>query len=111
MNISIINNRRLIQSVLRRWNEQYSKRDDNATLASGDKVSEIRARLIALDLNRCSVEDVNKAIGTEGWASERCDCCDEYTESGVIFTDPYGDDNKPVCLPCLKAAVAMAEAK
>src|SRR4051812_22293846 len=76
MSMKVIQRRDVIRGVRDRWNEQYGKWEGAALIGRNrEPVSAIRARLAALDLEKCSQADVDTAVGVDGWAKNKCDVC------------------------------------
>jgi hypothetical protein len=107
--MNIIQRRDIIRTVRDRWNSQYP--DDNLDIGweRSERVGDIRVRLAALDLETCSVEDVDKAIGTSGWADNDCDCCKlSFPVLVHIGEEPdYDAKWQDLCAGCLSKAVTL----
>lgn len=104
--MEIISRRFVIKSVLNRWNEQYYSWNPSlkiGPIATAQTISVIRERLVALDLNSCSPEDVDNAIGVTGWAKNCCDECDSDEAFLIRFGDIPGYDQRwqDLCDKCL----------
>lgn len=107
----VILKRDVIRSVRARWSYQYPR--DDYTFWDGSTAGEIRPRLAALDLETCSSEDVDKAIGSGGWADNRCDHCGEDVEALVRFGERpnYEARWQDLCLKCLVEGVEILRAQ
>lgn len=109
--IAVRTRRAVILGVRKRWEDQYRHSGPEEMIGRPpEPIKDIRARLKALDLKACSVADVDKAIGVEGWAANECDCCGSDVEATVGFQSQYDDDRwMQVCPECLaRAAAALA---
>lgn len=74
-----IHKRDIIRGVRDRWMKQYANYPDDKTVGWASHLrttGDIRKALAALDLETCSSEDVDAAIGTNNWAKNECDQCD-----------------------------------
>lgn len=109
--IAVLTRRAVILGVRKRWNDQYSHHSPEDKIGRPpEPIKDIKARLRKLDLKTCSVADVDKAIGTDGWAANECDCCGSDVEATVGFQSQYSDDRwMQVCPDCLaKASASLA---
>lgn len=108
--MKLVQQRDVIRGVRERWLHQYrySKDSDMIGLHTRRSVGEIRTRVQALDLETCSVDDVNQAIGASGWADNACDFCDGTHETTVQMGDEpdYKARYLNVCKPCLGRALS-----
>jgi hypothetical protein len=113
VDVKILYRRDVIRRVRDRWLAQYkSYSGDTIPMwrKDGRSIQSIRAALAALDLETCSTEDVDLAIGTTGWASIRCDECDRDDLDKLIHIgDEEGYDSRwqYLCGSCLSQASAM----
>lgn len=100
-----------IGSVAARWKEQYYHAGKWGRLALGDP-ERIYARLCALNAKTATVSDVDKIIGTGGWASFWCNGCHDYAETAIELGDPPGYESATVtlCPRCFDAAAALRKA-
>lgn len=109
--MKLVSKRDIIRGVRERWLSQY-KHYANGYICGwcNRPAGEIRAALNALDLETCSSEDVDKAIGTEGWAKNGCDVCDADCETIVQIGEDPGYDARwqDLCGDCLSQAAALA---
>lgn len=115
MEIKVITQRQVIQDVLNSWRRQYA--DYSRELLIGRPGNQraigiIESHIAALNLDTCSVEDVDVAIGVSGWASNECDMCGSKNNERIVrigeATDSYmrGVD---LCPECLKRAYSILE--
>ena len=113
--MSLIYQRHIIKDVPARWREQYAG-DMRLPLWNGETPGDVAKRLSALDLNTCSSGDIDKAIGTTGWADNECDICKKSHPTVLHLGDEVDYDARWVrmCLGCLKRAektLSTAKAK
>lgn len=111
--IKRITSREVILGVRKRWSDQYKDYDPEYELGSRhnrEAVGVIRKRLKALDLETCTLADVDKAIGTENWADNECDVCGGNHDLVIrIGDDPnYEARWVDVCPSCLSKASDLA---
>lgn len=113
--MEIINRRDKIKQARGSWESQYGRYTDHYSTQWKWKnsISQIRANLAALNLETCSVADVDNAIGVTGWGSLECDECHTDHEHMIRFgqTPDYEARWQDLCLPCLKRAVWRLQAK
>lgn len=106
----IVTERDVIRDVRDRWDRQYEKYTNEYRLYGGKTVGSIRDALSLLDLEHCSVADVTAAIGTDGWAANKCDECGEHKQVLVHIGDEpdYDARYQELCVECLRAAIEIA---
>lgn len=112
--ISVMHRRDIIKGAVKRWDAQYDHCEPSYKIGPADKkeaISEIRARLRKLDLEKCSVDDVHKAIGVDGWASNDCYICEADAPVTVGLQSQFSDNTVVVCKSCLEAALKAASVK
>lgn len=103
MNLSVLTKREVIQSVARRWREQYS---DDYMKHSPEKM-EILVKLEKLDLNKASPETIGKIIGNNSWSQLECGGCERDVKKVVIY-ERYNDSIR-LCAACLKHGLNILE--
>lgn len=113
--IASLHRRDIIKGVVKRWDAQYAHCPPDYRIGPRDKtepVSDIRARLRKLDLKTCSVADVDKAVGTDGWAANECGVCGKDSPITVGFESQWSESRGiNVCKSCLSKAMKLAAAK
>lgn len=105
-----IQQRDIIRSFRDRWMDQYkSDLDSRETGWGAGSFGDVRARLAALDLETCSPEDVNQALGVSGWADNDCDECGKSVPVLIrIGQKPDYDARwQDLCGECLTGATAL----
>jgi hypothetical protein len=108
----IIHRRAKIKDVRKRWLEQYAIYPNDRIVGRCDRTAgDIRKSLKALDLETCSVSDIDAAIGTAGWGSLTCDECGEDHEHLIRLGEEPDYDARWVdlCRACLMRSAALAE--
>jgi hypothetical protein len=111
--IQTVTQREVIRGVRDRWLEQYKHYPDENRVGMGDRlrsVGSIRKALAALDLETCSVSDIDAAIGTTGWADNECDLCHQSQTLVIRLGDEPDYEARwvDVCPNCLAAAQEVA---
>lgn len=109
--IKIVTDRDMIRSVAEDFKEQYQFEDGHwcaMLFTPGDKVYE---RLLTLDTETCSINDVNRIMGTD-WLTVNCQSCgNDATELHVRFEHPDIEDKACwLCPDCIGAAFNMVRA-
>jgi len=101
--MKLLTKRGLIQDILGRWKEQYP------TL-HGDK-AKIYLKLLALDLDTATEQEVEAVIGNGSWTRMICDECSEEVETLVVVGEEPGYESRTACIcpDCLKKATKLAE--
>ena len=102
---TLITQRGLIRDVARRWHEQYGDKWDGF----GEDKTAIGRKLLALDVNTCSADDVKAIIGNSSWTETRCNGCGLYVDAAVSVGEPpdYESSTATLCRPCVEAALAL----
>jgi hypothetical protein len=111
--MEIIQQRDIIREVHHRWTEQYKQYPADQKIGIREKaepVGVIRKRLAALNLDVCSVADVDKALDTTGWADNECDECHKSFPVLVRLggTPDYDSRWQDLCAGCLAKAAELA---
>lgn len=111
--MKVITTRSKILIVAERWKAQYFTRhgEEWGRMAAGHP-EEIYNKLIKLDLEKCSSEEVEAIIGNFSWTRIFCDDCKEYVHKVVQLGEEPDYDSSTVnaCVDCLKKALkAVAE--
>ena len=70
----LIIQRDLIKTVAERWKAQYAP-SENWNIQYGEGKRVVYERLLELDTNNCTAEDVIRIIGNTSWTMIRCDHC------------------------------------
>lgn len=107
-----IHQRDVIREVGPRWTEQYKQYQPDQKIGirkNREAVGVIRKRVAALDLETCTVADVDKAIGTTGWADNECDECHKSFPVLIrLGAEPEYDARwQDLCGKCLGKAAAL----
>jgi hypothetical protein len=111
--MSVIYRRDVIRDVLRRYTDQYANYADDYMIGDSrtrQAVGDTKKALAALNLDTCSVSDVDAAMnGTTGWADLNCDECGESVPILVrIGQEPdYEARWWDVCESCLRKSLAL----
>lgn len=97
----LLTQRSVIQSVASRWAKQYP-----VGPYTDQRKHDILKSLQALNLDECSKEDVDGAVGNSSWTALKCDECDTAVSSVVVFGDgrDYDSAHAHVCVKCLRKA-------
>lgn len=105
------NEREIVRGVLKQWLRQYPVREHKSSKWAFD-ASAVYSRLCALDLETATYEDVDKAMGTRGWAGPpTCDECNTKTWNCVQLGEKpnYDSATANICIDCLRKAIALCE--
>lgn len=101
----IVTQRDRIREAPKIFREQYgSSLTTPAYWKKGQTRGDVVNALDSLDLDACSVSDIDQAIGVQGWAENECDICGN-TNADLIVR--FGDEPDyearwiDFCLPCL----------
>jgi hypothetical protein len=110
--IKVMTSRDAIKQVRNRWLSQYKDYTADQEIGGRDnreKIGVIRKRVKALDLETCTVADVDKAIGTTGWADNECDICHGNHEVVACLGDDPDYEARwlNVCPSCLSKALEL----
>lgn len=106
----IITERQIIKGVRERWLTQYANyRDTDRLWDKSRTVGDIRAAVNALDLDKCTRADVDRAIGNNSWAANECDECKQHRPALVHFGDDpdYESRWQDICLDCITKAAEL----
>ena len=105
MKPQLVTTRREIRTVVERWRRQYPEGQCHA------RMEETYERLLRLDLETCSAEDVNAAIGNNSWTHIDCDGCGQDVGAAVtVGQEPdYESSTATLCKSCLLAALKLME--
>lgn len=109
--MKVIQRRDVIRRLRDRFNEQY--KDDAFVFrfarAAPETVAQVKARLALLDLETCSVGDVDKAMGSTGWADMECDECGTNSPALVhLGSEPDYDARwQDLCADCIAQAARL----
>lgn len=101
----LIHKRDIIRGVRARWLIDYRDwKDTKLCTWCNRTVGDIKKALADLDLETCSEEEVDKALGTKGWATNECDNCGQNVQTLAHFGDEPGYDARwqNLCIDCLK---------
>jgi hypothetical protein len=106
-----VHQRDIIRAAPALWLRQYSGSWSDAKLPwnSAKTYGQVWRDLAALDLETCTPEDIDAAIGTTGWAANCCDeCRDSFPVTLRICDEPdYEAKWQDLCAGCLAKAVDM----
>ena len=101
--IRVITDREIFRGVLERWITQYP--DDHRYLSGiGGTAGERRKKLEALDLETCSRDDIDRALGVAGWADNTCDECQQ-NKPLIVRIGDYDERFQDLCEDCLESAL------
>jgi hypothetical protein len=105
--LKLIHQRDVIRNVRDRFLDQYRHYPDDSILVR-QRVGDTRQRLAKLDLETCSVQDVDEAIGVTGWAANECDLCRRDFPTLMRIGEEPGYEARwvDICEECLSEAVA-----
>lgn len=106
--IQVVTRRMVIREARQRWLQTY--KDDPVDWKIGKpgelkSVGAIRAALEALDIEACTVADIDEAIGVGGWAMNQCDECDRDQETVIQLSRKLRWIK--LCLDCLDRALSL----
>lgn len=106
--MELVTTRSQIRSVAERWKQQYPT--DQATMHF-KSTDAIHARLLALDTETATAEDVSAVIGNDSWTRIRCDQCRKDVDAAVVCGEApnYESNTANLCVPCLESALALAK--
>lgn len=114
MSIEVITKRDVIRGVKERWEEQYRDYAPDFKFITASPnvrtktVGEVREALEKLDLETCSSEDVDKAMGgIGGWANNCCSECGKDSQFLIhIGEQPdYEAQWVELCVLCMEKAL------
>lgn len=73
-----------------------------------ERLGSVHQRLLFLDLETATPEEVNTIIGNNSWTDLRCNECGS---SKLPLTVEVGESSRTasLCLPCLRKALSVAE--
>ena len=99
-----VTQRDLIQTVAKRWRDQYW---DSRDLDKSRKA----LALTRLDKDTASADDVAQIVGNKSWTQLLCDECGTEVESVVCIggKPEVGRKSRYICKPCLKKALKIME--
>lgn len=109
MKLQLITTRSAIRGLLEAWVRQYPPGH-----SYGLDKDEIQKRLASLDLEKCSVDDVDRIIGSgQNWTRIRCDNCSNDVDAAILLgQEPYYDSpTAVVCRSCLQEALQLIQAQ
>ena len=110
--MKVVTKRELIQGVRFRWIKEHGHMNPKSRMYNGT-VQEIRDKVMSLDLDTCSEEDVVDAMGHASWVWNRCDCCGESVQELIRFGDEpdYEANWQDICLNCLRLSTGLLLSK
>lgn len=98
----------MIRTVAERWKAQYGLYfgQKQATPTSLD-YEYVYERLLELDLDRCSEDDVIAVIGNDSWTRIQCDACEKFVGKLVVVGDRDEQDYRyaEICSDCVVEAM------
>lgn len=104
MTLKVVTERSIIRNMRKIWMDRYSSMKPTSRFGFKRTVGEIRFDLKKLDLETCSMEEVEEII--EGTLSlrNRCDHCDKDVKALIRFGDEpdYQSRWQDLCLECLE---------
>jgi len=97
-----------IREVAARWRVQYPS---NTLLFGGAHSGDIYKRLLALDPEAATEEDVAAIIGNSGWTRIDCDGCEKSVKAAVQVGAPpdYDSATALLCAECIRVASALLD--
>lgn len=106
----VLTKRDKIKNVISKWEGNYYNfsRDEWLELRQGSS-KDVCDKLLTLDLDTCSEEDISNVIGNDSWTQIICDNCLDSVERAYIIVDHNGDDIGCICKQCLKKALEELE--
>lgn len=109
--IKIVTDRDMIRSVAEDFKEQYQLEGGHWSAMFFTPGDVVYNRLMALDLETCTAEDVHRVMGA-GWLVVNCQSCgNDATELHVRFEHPDIEDKACwLCPDCIGAAFNMVRA-
>lgn len=106
----LITSRALIRKVAQRWHKQYF-RDGKWHSGLSMDAPAIYSRLLALDLETATSDDVTAVIGNASWNDLRCSECERKVDAVCeVGEEPdYESATAYLCIDCLRRAMAAME--
>lgn len=102
----VLTKRDKIKNVISKWEGSYYnfRRDEWLDIRQGSS-KDTYDKLLTLNLNTCSEDDVSNIIGNGSWTQIICNECIDSVERAYILVDQNGDDVGCLCKKCLKKAL------
>lgn len=99
--MKITTRRQLIQGIAARWLSRY------APFSKWHGKEEIYKKLVLLDGDTATCEDVNSAIGNSSWTDLRCDECHKEVDAVIQVGEELDYDSATcsLCRDCVEAAL------
>ena len=99
----VVERRDVLRTVAARYRSQYP---ESRVLAGGKRSEDTLRAIDALDPERASREDFDKAIGNKSWTELNCNICDR--DSDVLVSIPREYDSPvAVCAECAAGVLEM----
>lgn len=102
-----------IEDVADRWRRQYQRNDDGGGIRWNGIIDARGSEAIWRELTAlpatATYQDVDRVIGTQGWATFWCDVCHDYVPEAVQIGDEpdYESDTVTLCLACYDTMIAQ----
>lgn len=105
-----------IRGVAQAWRSSYGPEARGGKWYTGginDDREATYERLLALDVETATAEDVRAIIGNGSWTQLHCDGCDEYVNAVVTLgQEPdYESRTADVCRDCFDAALTLFDCR
>lgn len=109
--MKVIHKRDIIRDIPRNWMRTYAKHEGDCTWNRDKTFEMIRTELQSLDVETCSPADIDRVIGTSGWADNKCDECGLDSPVVVQIGDEPDYEARWVdlCPACLAKAAAHGQ--
>lgn len=108
--MKVITRRDLIRNICEKWYRCYWVATYGIDEWIHPESEEIYKKLLALDLETCSVEDVDAIIGNSTWTQLHCDECDKNVDKVVLIGICDEDRDVPqYCSQCILKAVELLQ--
>lgn len=107
--MKLITLREIIKSTPDRYKRDQGKYWETKLRETGKTRAQMHAELLALDLDNCTKEDVNKIMGNSSWTNLTCDECKQNVDKVVqLGEEPdYESSTASICFSCLTKAVKL----
>lgn len=105
--MKVITKRELIENIAERWKNQWCY---NGRWSYDDKLV-IYNKLIKLDTEVATEEDIKNIIGSNSWTSCRCGECNEDKQSIIVVGEEpdYDSATACLCLNCVEGALKLLQ--
>ncbi len=109
MNPELYTERLMIQNVVARWHQTYSRLGKDYMLSGGRLATDIENELRSLDLDTATAEEVAEIIDSTSWTNLRCHQCRKLVKAIVRVGQPLEHDSSTadLCEDCVYAALCV----